>query len=220
MKLSDLLKDIPVLEMNVDPELEITGVSYDSRKVRHGHMFVAITGYAADGHQYIPMALSKGADCILCERRPADEVPFVLVPNSRVALAQLGANWFGRPADRMTILGVTGTNGKTSITYLLKSVLEQTLGAKVGLIGTIQNMIGEDCLPTEHTTPESFELQKLFAETSALYRLDSISGSAAGSADLGPLPPAAVTLLVTLAVVWVLIGLYVLFDTLKKKKKH
>ncbi len=167
MKLSDLLKDVPVLEMNVSPELEITGVSYDSRKVKDGHMFVAITGYAADGHQYIPMALSKGAACVLCERRPEGEIPHVLVPNSRVALAQLGANWFGHPADRMTILGVTGTNGKTSITYLLKSVLEQTLGARVGLIGTIQNMIGDQCLPTEHTTPESFELQKLFAEMAA-----------------------------------------------------
>ena len=167
MKLSDLLKDVPVLEMNVSPELEITGVSYDSRKVKDGHMFVAITGYAADGHQYIPMALSKGAACVLCERKPEGEIPHVLVPNSRVALAQLGANWFGHPADRMTILGVTGTNGKTSITYLLKSVLEQTLGARVGLIGTIQNMIGNQCLPTEHTTPESFELQKLFAEMAA-----------------------------------------------------
>ena len=153
MKLSDLLKDIPVLEMNVNPEAEITGVSYDSRRVEPGHMFVAITGY--------------GAACILCERRPEGVIPFILVPDSRTALAMLGANWYGHPAEKMTILGVTGTNGKTSVTYLLKSVLEQVLGAKVGLIGTIQNMIGDEVLPTERTTPESFELQGLFAEMAA-----------------------------------------------------
>ena len=134
MKLSDLLKDVPVLEMNVDPGMEIAGVSYDSRRVQPGHMFVAITGHAADGHQYIPSAVSKGAVCVLCERKPLDEgTPYVLVPATRPALAMLGANWYGHPAEKMTILGVTGTNGKTSVTYLLKSVLERVLGAKVGL---------------------------------------------------------------------------------------
>ncbi len=164
MKLKELLKDIPVLEMTVDPETEIAGVSFDSRQVETGHLFVAITGYAADGHRFIPDAIARGAACILCERRPEGEAPFILVPNSRTALAMLGANWYGHPADRMTVLGVTGTNGKTTVTYLLKSVLEQVLGAKVGLIGTIQNMIGDQVLPTERTTPESFELQGLFAQ--------------------------------------------------------
>ena len=164
MKLSDLLQDIPVLESTADLDAEITGVSYDSRRVEAGHMFVAITGYAADGHRFIPMALDRGAVCVLCERKPEGDIPFVRVPDTRVALAILGANWFGHPAEKMTILGVTGTNGKTTVTYLLKSVLEQTIGAKVGLIGTIQNMIGDRCLPTERTTPESFDLQGLFAE--------------------------------------------------------
>ena len=164
MKLSELLRDIPVLEYTADLEAEITGVSYDSRRVAAGHLFVAITGYAADGHRFIPMALDRGAACVLCERKPEGDIPFVRVPDTRVALAMLGANWYGHPAEKMTILGVTGTNGKTTVTYLLKSVLEQTLGAKVGLIGTIQNMIGERIIPTEHTTPESFELQGLFAE--------------------------------------------------------
>lgn len=167
MKLSDLLQDIPVLESTADLDLEITGVSYDSRQVEAGHLFVAISGYAADGHRFIPMAMDRGAACVLCERPPEGDAPFVRVPNTRVALAQLGANWYGHPAEKMTILGVTGTNGKTTVTYLLKSVLEQTLGAKVGLIGTIQNMIGDRCLPTERTTPESFDLQGLFAEMTA-----------------------------------------------------
>ena len=163
MKLSDLLTDIPILESSVDPDIEITGVSYDSRRVEEGHIFVAITGYAADGHRFIPMALKQGAACIICEQKPEGNVPFIRVPDTRVALAVLGANWYGHPASKMTILGVTGTNGKTTVTYLLKSVLEQCLGAKVGLIGTIQNMIGKEVIPTERTTPESFELQGLFA---------------------------------------------------------
>ena len=167
MKLSDLLRDIHILETNADLSLEISGVSYDSRKTGAGHLFVAVTGYAADGHRFIPAALEKGAACILCERVPEGDYPFVRVENTRAALAVLGANWYGRPADRMTIVGVTGTNGKTTTTYLLKSVLEQCLGARVGLIGTIQNMIGDEVLETERTTPESFELQALFAEMAA-----------------------------------------------------
>ncbi len=167
MKLSELLKDIRVLETNADPDSEITGVRYDSRLVQPGDLFVAITGYAADGHRFIPDAVNRGAVCIVCERRPTVEIPYVLVANARAALAALGASWYGHPAEKMTILGVTGTNGKTTVTYLLKSVLEQVLGAKVGLIGTIQNMIGNTVLPTERTTPESFELQGLFAEMAA-----------------------------------------------------
>ena len=164
MKLFDLLKDIEVLETNADTGVEITGVSYDSRKTAPGHLFVAVTGYAADGHRFIPMAAEKGAACVLCERVPDVEIPFVRVADTRAALAVLGANWYGHPAEKMTVVGVTGTNGKTTTTYLLKSVLEQCLGAKVGLIGTIQNMIGDEILETERTTPESFELQGLFAE--------------------------------------------------------
>lgn len=167
MKLSELLKDIRVLDANADLNTEITGVRYDSRLVQPGDLFVAITGYAADGHRFIPDAVSKGAVCVVCERKPTVEIPYVLVANARAALAALGASWFDHPAEKMTILGVTGTNGKTTVTYLLKSVLEQVLGAKVGLIGTIQNMIGSTVLPTERTTPESFELQGLFAEMAA-----------------------------------------------------
>ena len=164
MKLFELIKDIDVLETNADPNMEITGVSYDSRKTVAGHLFVAVTGYAADGHQFIPMAGEKGAACVLCERVPEGKLPYIRVENTRAALAVLGANWYGHPAEKMTVVGVTGTNGKTTTTYLLKAVLERCLGAKVGLIGTIQNMIGDEILQTERTTPESFELQALFAE--------------------------------------------------------
>ena len=164
MRLFDLLKGIEYLAIDADLGMEISGVSYDSRKTAPGHLFVAITGYATDGHKFIPAAVEKGAAVVLCEREPEGEIPFVRVSDTRAALAQLGANWYGHPADKLTVVGVTGTNGKTSTTFLLKHVLERVCGAKVGLIGTIQNMIGDEILETERTTPESFELQALFAE--------------------------------------------------------
>ncbi len=163
MKLLELLKDIPVLDSNVPMELEITQVIYDSRKVTPGSLFVAITGFASDGNRFIPMALSKGAAVVVTARKPEDDIPHVLVPSDRMALALLGCNFYGHPAKAMTMVGITGTNGKTSSTLLLKHVLEKTLGAKVGLIGTTANMIGDEIIPTERTTPESFELQGLFA---------------------------------------------------------
>ena len=162
MKLRELLCGIEVLEVHADLETEISGVSYDSRQTKSGDLFAAIAGYETDGHRFIPMALEKGAACVLCQARPEGEVPYVLASDSRAALAQLGRNWFGDPAASMTMVGVTGTNGKTTATYLLKDMLERSLGAKVGLIGTNQNMIGEEALHTERTTPESFELQALF----------------------------------------------------------
>ena len=164
MKLSELLKDIRVLEASASMELELTGVSYDSRTTQSGELYVAVKGYATDGHKYIPGAAEKGAAAVLCEEKPSIDIPYVLVEDSRLALAQLGCNWFHNPADEMTVIGVTGTNGKTTVTYLLKSVLEQCANAKVGLIGTIQNMIGDKVIETERTTPESFEVQKLFRE--------------------------------------------------------
>ena len=163
MKLKELLKDIPVLECKADPEMDIREVFYDSRKVTQGSLFVAVTGFAADGNRFIPMALQKGAAVIVTARKPAEDIPYVLVESDRQALALLGCNFYGHPARSMTMVGVTGTNGKTSVTLLLKHVLEKTCGAKVGLIGTTANMIGEEVIPTERTTPESFELQGLFA---------------------------------------------------------
>ena len=162
MKLGDLLKSVPIEECCADLEMEIGGVSYDSRKSVAGDLFVAMTGYAADGHDFIPAAAEKGAVCVLCERAPQADVPWVRVRSARRALAMLGANWFGHPAEEMVMIGVTGTNGKTTTTYLLKNILEEAAGATVGLIGTNQNMIGSRVIETERTTPESFELQKLF----------------------------------------------------------
>ena len=162
MKLKELLKGITVLEMTADPELDVNYVYYDSRKVQPGSLFMAISGFASDGNRFIPMALSKGAVAVVTAKRPEGDVPYILVENDRLALALLGTNFFGHPAKAMKLVGVTGTNGKTSVTLLLKQVLERVLGAKVGLIGTMANQIGEEIIPTERTTPESFDLQALF----------------------------------------------------------
>lgn len=161
MKLQDLLKGVAVLESTAAPDTEINEVRYDSRAVRPGDLFVAIRGYATDGHQYIGKALEQGAAAIVCEEAPAG-VPAVVVENARRALAEIAANRFGHPADSMVMLGVTGTNGKTTTTYLVKHMLEDA-GHKVGLIGTNQNLIGDEVVETERTTPESYELHALFA---------------------------------------------------------
>ena len=164
MKLQDLLKDIPVLDCQADLNLDICEICYDSRKVTPGSLFVAVSGFAADGNRFIPMALEKGAVAVVTAKKPEGQVPYVLVESDRLALALLGCNFYGHPAKAMTMVGITGTNGKTSSTLLLKHVLEKTLGAKVGLIGTMANQIGDVVIPTERTTPESLELQKLFAQ--------------------------------------------------------
>lgn len=164
MKLQELLAGIPVLDAAADLETEITGVSYDSRRTKPGDLFVAMTGFATDGHQYIGKALENGAAAVLCQQTPETDCPYIQTEDSRRALAVVGANWFHHPASGMTMIAVTGTNGKTTTTYLLKAILEQVLGAKVGLIGTNQNMIGQEVIPTERTTPESFEVQHLFRQ--------------------------------------------------------
>ena len=164
MKLKDLLEGLNILEATADLEQQITAVAYDSRKVTPGSLFVAITGFATDGNLYIPMALQKGAAAVVTAKKPAADIPYVLVPSDRLALALIGANFYGHPGDSMKVIGVTGTNGKTSSTLLLKHVLEQVLGARVGLMGTMENMIGQLRIPTERTTPESLELQALLAQ--------------------------------------------------------
>lgn len=163
MKLKELLAGIEVLEATADLELNIDSIAYDSRKVVPGGLFVAITGFAVDGNRFISMALEKGAVAVVTAKRPAGDVPYVLVASDRLALAMLGCNFYGHPARSMTMIGITGTNGKTSSTLLLKHILEQTRGAKVGLIGTMENQIGDEAIPAERTTPESLDLQALFA---------------------------------------------------------
>ena len=164
MKLKDLLIDVKQNAMTADPELAICDIRYDSRAVQPGDLFVAIVGFETDGHRYIESAVERGAVAVVCQSVPTIDIPYILVEDSRVALSLISARYFGRPAKSMKLLGVTGTNGKTTTTLLLKSVLEQCLNAKVGLIGTNENMIGDLVLETERTTPESYVLQKLLRQ--------------------------------------------------------
>ena len=164
MKLQKLLESIDVIELKADPETEISGISYDSRLTERGDIFAAVKGFESDGHRFIPKAVEKGAVVILCEDVPCVDVPYVRVADCRLALALISCCFFGYPASEMCVIGFTGTSGKTSSTYIMKHVLESVMNAKVGLIGTNGNMIGDKLLHTEHTTPESYELQKLFRQ--------------------------------------------------------
>ena len=164
MKLSELLKDIEITAMTADPDLEIRDIRYDSRAVEPGDLFVAVEGLQSDGHRFIGAALERGAAAVLCQHAPEGGAPYVLTTDSRLALSLVSAAYFDHPAEKLTLVGVTGTNGKTTSTILIKHILEDCLGVRVGLIGTISNWIGDVEQPTERTTPESYELQKLFRQ--------------------------------------------------------
>jgi len=164
MKLKTILEGVAVSRLSADSELEICGVCCDSRAVKPGELFVAVRGFSSDGHKYIPMAVEKGCAAVLCEEPPAVEIPYVLTPDSRLGLALTACNFYRHPSREMKIIGVTGTNGKTTTTILVKQILEKCLGAKVGLVGSISNMIGDREFHTEHTTPESCDLQQLFRQ--------------------------------------------------------
>ncbi len=162
MKLSQLLKNVAVIRIDGTDRLEISGIAFDSRAVKPGNLFICITGFQTDGHAYAQAAAEKGAIAIVAERPVDVGVSCILVENSRKALAEIAAEFYGHPDQKMCLIGITGTNGKTTTTYLVKAVLEK-LGKKVGLIGTNQNMIGNEIIPTKHTTPDALELMRLFA---------------------------------------------------------
>lgn len=146
--------------------IEITGIAYDSRKVSEGNLFVCIKGYETDGHKYAASAAANGAAVIVAEDKIDVDVPVVYVESSRKAIAELAAEFYGHPAEKLSLIGITGTNGKTTITYLVKSILEAA-GKSVGVIGTNQNIIGDKLLLTKSTTPttpNALELQQLFCE--------------------------------------------------------
>lgn len=157
MKLSKLVKGYS------GPEAEIRSVCWDTRKLEAGALFFAIPGFKVDGGQFIDEAFAKGAAAVVCAES-VEDARCIRVADPRAALAYAGAKWYGDPADKLKIIGITGTNGKTTTTYLLKGILEQVTGEKVGLIGTNQNLIGDETVPSTRTTPESFELQGLLAQ--------------------------------------------------------
>lgn len=156
MKLFDLIECKEGLA-----ETEITGITCDSRQVKSGFAFICINGAKSDGHDYAQKALENGAAVIVAERDLGISNQIV-VPDTHAAYADMCGKWFGNPADSLKLLGVTGTNGKTSVTYMMKKILEKA-GYKVGLIGTIQNMIGDEIIAAHNTTPNAYELNSLFA---------------------------------------------------------
>ncbi len=162
MRLGELIRKIHFLSCNADTEMEVTGICCDSRRVCKQDLFVAIGGTEADGNQYIPEALQKGA-CAVVSQQLHPGLPSIRVKDSRLALAELSAAFYDWPAEKMTMVAVTGTNGKSSVTWLLKQVLEAATGEKVGLIGTLENHLGGEILPAGHTTPQSNELHRLLA---------------------------------------------------------
>lgn len=155
MELSRIAQDLGI--EYTGPQAEITAVDYDSRKVGRGSLFCCLAGEQTDGHNFAAMAVEKGASALICQRPLPLNVPQLIVPDGREAMARAAACFYGHPERELTMLAVTGTNGKTSVTYMVKSVAE-TAGKKVGLIGTIQNLIGEEKVYTERTTPESVDL--------------------------------------------------------------
>ena len=161
MKLRKLLAGVPLTEENFDGDMEITSLSYDSRTLEPGALFVALPGAKTDGSRFIDQAMERGAAAVLCQQPPKRPGPWLTTPDARLALALASANWFDHPGAEMTLIAVTGTNGKTTTTCLIKEMLEQTLRVPVGLVGTNRNLVGQQELPAHRTTPESYELQQL-----------------------------------------------------------
>lgn len=169
MKLSEILQGIEDVTVRGDVEVEVNEIVYDSRKVQEGNMFVAIKGFKANGHDFIPSAIESGAKIIAVQANEYDilqipeEIVVVVAQDTRVLLALGACNYYQNPSREFKLVGVTGTKGKTTTTYMLKSILEKE-GKKVGLVGTIANMIGKEEVASERTTPESLDLQRLFRQ--------------------------------------------------------
>ena len=165
MKIVDLLAGLNYEFVSGEKDIEINNPQYDSRKVKDGDVFFAITGFSTDGHKFIPKAVEGGAKVVVIERdvELIEGVTYIKVDNGRKALAMASCNFYDHPSRKMKLIGITGTNGKTTSAFMIKGILEAA-GYKVGLIGTIANYIGNEELHAERTTPESLELQELFSK--------------------------------------------------------
>lgn len=165
MKLQDLLKGLDVLEQKGASDVDINGVNIDSRQVKEGNMFIAVKGTAADGHAYIGKAIELGAKAVVCEDMPAEQVDgvtYVRLGNTEQNVGQIATNFCGDPTSKLKLVGVTGTNGKTTIATVLYNMF-RAMGHKVGLLSTVCNYIDGEAVPTEHTTPDPVTLNMLLA---------------------------------------------------------
>lgn len=165
MILKDLIKGLELLDITGDINIAVDSIAYDSRKTKNGSLFVCIEGFKADGHKYIPQAIENGTKALIVqsEVEVPEGITVVRVKDTRYALASVADIFHSHPSGKFKLVGVTGTKGKTTTTYMIKSILEN-YGQKTGLIGTISNKIGDEVLPTDRTTPESYDLQELFGE--------------------------------------------------------
>lgn len=165
MKLADLLKKLKYTCVKGTTDVDITTVAYDSRRVERGSLFICIKGAVADGHRFAEAAVNKGASALVVEDDVTvpENVTVIRVEDSRYALACIAAEYFGNPADKLKVIGITGTKGKTTTTYLVKSILDSA-GHKCGLVGTIETIIGDKVIKASNTTPESYVLQDYFKQ--------------------------------------------------------
>ena len=171
MNVKNLLSGIDGLKAKGDLDFEVKGIAHDSRKVKEGYMFIAIKGFETDGHMYIKQAIENGAKVLVIEDTSMikksdlkDDITLVVAPDTRIAMAKCASNFYGNPSTKFNLIGITGTKGKTTTSFMLKAILEKH-GQKVGLIGTVANYIGDKNLgESQRTTPESLELQELFSQ--------------------------------------------------------
>ena len=166
MKLNELLKNVEVLNIIGDAEVEITGVNIDSRRIEAGHLFVAIPGTQTDGHKFIPKAIEQGAVAVLCEYFPNKREPgitYIAVESTEDCVGEVATQFYGEPSKKLKLVGVTGTNGKTTIATLLYNMFCK-FGHKCGLLSTVCNYIEDKAIPADHTTPDPIELNRLLAQ--------------------------------------------------------
>ena len=192
MKLENILKSINVIETIGCINQEISGIHIDSRQIESGHLFVAVKGTQTDGHAYINKAIEKGASAIVCEMLPEElkkDVTYIKVMDTEDSVGKLATAFYGNPTDKLELIGVTGTNGKTTIATLLYSMFRQ-FGYKVGLISTVCNYIDDEAIPTEHTTPDPITLNKLLgrmADEGCKYAFMEVSSHSVAQKRIGGL---------------------------------
>src|SRR6267378_4591244 len=165
MLLKHLVSQLPTLSIEGPLEGEVAGIAYDSRRVTPGMIFVAIPGQNTDGHEYIGTALDRGASAIICERNGIvpQKATRIKVKDVREALARAASSYYQNPISKLKVIGVTCTNGKTTVSFMIKAMLERA-GVKTGLMGTVHYEIGERVIPAQRTTPESLEVQQMMAQ--------------------------------------------------------
>lgn len=163
MKLKELLKDIPVIAIVGSEDVEITDVNIDSRRIKDGHLFIAMKGTQVDGHKFAPKAIELGAKAVMCEDMPeekAEGVTYVQVESTEDVVGKVATTFHGNPSTKLKLVGVTGTNGKTTIATLLYNMFTK-MGHKCGLLSTVCNYIIDEAIPADHTTPDPIELNRL-----------------------------------------------------------